>query len=190
MNEPCCTQRGCYSTSTCYLCFSCFCFSFSGFPSLDCWWTAAWRHSRAQLLQTNNIVLTNPAICKGKFTPHRVKMPSSWQQHCRNVINTESTRTSCDETQPCSLRILYSVFIQHFLCYSLENDVILNWNKPHLQTTTEGKEGPAWKQWIPAHLNASTSYHSFLHYKKKQINSIMHICKYCKISKKQNKTKM
>lgn len=35
-----------------------------------------------------------------------------------------------------------SIFLQYFLSFSLDNDVILNWNKPHQQTTTEGKEGP------------------------------------------------
>lgn len=38
---------------TCYLCFSCSCFSFSSFPSPDCWWRVAWRHSRVQLLQAD-----------------------------------------------------------------------------------------------------------------------------------------
>lgn len=38
---------------TCYLCFSCFCFSFSSFPSPGCWWRVAWRHSRVLLLQEN-----------------------------------------------------------------------------------------------------------------------------------------
>lgn len=47
-------QSGMYSFAfTCYLCFSCFCFSFSNFPSPGCWWMAAWRHSHVQLLQAS-----------------------------------------------------------------------------------------------------------------------------------------
>lgn len=56
---------------TCYLCFSCFCFSFSGSPSLGCWWTGAWTHSRVRLLQASktNAHITHEDICKGKTVP-------------------------------------------------------------------------------------------------------------------------
>lgn len=86
MDGPCCTQRGHYSTSTCYLCFSCFCFSVSGFPSLDCWWTAAWRHSRARLLQANKQHRAHKSWCLwGQIYTHWLKMPSQEQQDCINI---------------------------------------------------------------------------------------------------------
>lgn len=59
---------------------------------------------------------------------------------------------ACNEWIPCSIFRWYSLFFPSFLPsvlpsfllpLSLDNDVILNWNKPHQQTTTEGKEGPA-----------------------------------------------
>lgn len=86
MNEPRCTQRGCYSTSTCYLCFSCFCFFVSGFPSLDCWWTAAWRHSRARLLQANKQHRAHkPWYLWGQIYTHGLKMPGQEQHVCINL---------------------------------------------------------------------------------------------------------
>lgn len=161
MNEPHCTQRGCFSMNTCYLCFSCFCFSVSGFPSLDWWWTAAWRHSHARLLQANKQHHAHKSwYLQGQIYTHRVKMPTSLHK-CNNM---KSLKVSRSEMRACYLWILYSIFLQYFsLCYSLDNDVILNWNKPHQQTTTEGKEGPPQKQWTPAHSNVYITHHLF-HY--------------------------
>lgn len=118
---------------TCYLCFSCFCFSFSSFLSLGCWWRVAWRHSRVQLLQANKqhsghmsryLAMQNIATVKRSQT--------------RNRKTTKCTTFDLHQLgiqRQCLASVQWMDFMQHlytvFSPLSLDNDVILNWNKPH-----------------------------------------------------------
>lgn len=140
-------------TFTCYLCFSCFCFSFSGFLSPDCWWKVAWRHSHARLLQANK--------------QHSGHMFCSLQ----NIATLRASQVWGRNSARCHILIFMisaAVFdacmqgkdlMQYFYTapptpttLSLDNDVILNYNKPHQQTTTEGKEEPSLKHRVPVQL--------------------------------------
>lgn len=85
---------------TCYLCFSCFCFSSSSFPSPGCWWRAAWRHSRVLLLQENQQHSGHMVfLCQCKKKKHSVTAPQ-WK----------AVKAGVGRLQKCATFHLYPLF--------------------------------------------------------------------------------
>lgn len=155
---------------TCYLCFSCFCFSFSSFPSLGCWWRVAWRHSRVQLLQANKqhcghmaTGIWNTAKCVTSFDlePFGIQLQRAVPKHRRAMSGFHAE---------------FFFYTEMSLSPPSARTMMSSWTGINHTSKTQqrGKEGPAWKQCLPAHLTASATYAlKFPQHKTK-----MHMCFY------------